>query len=80
MNDFGHGNKLDIQPGVVFEALVGAHNKAKNLTTGVVRFAPAVKLAYHIASHDGIDHVARRRRDRGRRRTPLPSIADSTTS
>jgi 2-keto-3-deoxy-L-rhamnonate aldolase RhmA/quercetin dioxygenase-like cupin family protein len=48
MNDFGHGNKIEIQPGVVFEALVGAHNGAKDLTTGIVRFAPGVKLAYHI--------------------------------
>jgi 2-keto-3-deoxy-L-rhamnonate aldolase RhmA/quercetin dioxygenase-like cupin family protein len=48
MNDVGHGNKIEIQPGVVFEALVGAHNGAKNLTTGIVRFAPGVKLAYHI--------------------------------
>jgi quercetin dioxygenase-like cupin family protein len=48
MNDFGRGNKIEIQPGVVFEALVGAHNGAKNLTTGIVRFAPGVKLAYHI--------------------------------
>jgi len=48
INDFGQGKKTEIQPGVVFEALVGAHNGAKNLTTGVVRFAPAVKLAYHI--------------------------------
>ena len=47
MNDVGHGNKIEIQPGVVFEALVGAHNGAKGLTTGVVRFAPGVKLAYH---------------------------------
>jgi 2-keto-3-deoxy-L-rhamnonate aldolase RhmA/quercetin dioxygenase-like cupin family protein len=47
MNDFGRGKKIEIQPGVVFEALVGAHNGAKNLTTGVVRFAPGVKLAYH---------------------------------
>ena len=47
MNDFGSGKKIEIQPGVVFECLVGAHNSAKNLTTGVVRFAPAVKLAYH---------------------------------
>jgi 2-keto-3-deoxy-L-rhamnonate aldolase RhmA/quercetin dioxygenase-like cupin family protein len=48
MNDFGTGKKIEIQPGVVFEALVGAHNGAKNLTTGVVRFAPGAKLAYHI--------------------------------
>src|SRR5262249_1890890 len=47
MNDFGQGNKKEIQPGIVFEALVGAHNGAKNLTTGVVRFAPSAKLAYH---------------------------------
>jgi 2-keto-3-deoxy-L-rhamnonate aldolase RhmA/quercetin dioxygenase-like cupin family protein len=48
MNDFGTGKKIEIQPGVVFEMLVGAHNGAKNLTTGVVRFAPGAKLAYHI--------------------------------
>jgi 2-keto-3-deoxy-L-rhamnonate aldolase RhmA/quercetin dioxygenase-like cupin family protein len=48
MNDFGQGNKIVIQPGVVFEALVGAHNGAKDLTTGIVRFAPGVKLAYHM--------------------------------
>lgn len=47
MNDFGRGNKIEIQPGVVFEALVGAHNGAKDLTTGIVRFSPGVKLAYH---------------------------------
>jgi quercetin dioxygenase-like cupin family protein len=47
MTDFGNGKKIDIQPGVAFEALVGAHVGAKNLTTGVVRFAPGVKLAYH---------------------------------
>ncbi len=47
MNDFGQGKKTEIQPGVVFEALVGAHVGAKNLTTGVVRFSPGVKLNYH---------------------------------
>ena len=47
MTDFGSGNKIDIQPGVVFEAMVGAHNGAKDLTTGVVHFSPGVKLAYH---------------------------------
>src|SRR6478752_1622368 len=31
MNDFGRGNKIEIQPGVLFEALVGAHNGAKDL-------------------------------------------------
>ncbi len=47
MNDFGNGNKIEIQPGVVFECLVGAHNNAKGLSTGVVEFAAGVKLAYH---------------------------------
>ena len=47
MNDFGNGKKLEIQPGVVFEALVGAHVGAKNLTTGVVRFPIGGKLPYH---------------------------------
>lgn len=47
ITNFGSGNKKEIQPGVVFEALVGAHVGAKNLTTGVVRFSPGVKLAYH---------------------------------
>jgi 2-keto-3-deoxy-L-rhamnonate aldolase RhmA/quercetin dioxygenase-like cupin family protein len=44
---FGEGTKIEIQPGVVFECLVGKPNQAKNLTTGVVRFSPGVKLAYH---------------------------------
>lgn len=47
MNDVGRGAKCDIQPGVVFECLVGAHNQSKGLTTGIVRFAPGVKLARH---------------------------------
>jgi 2-keto-3-deoxy-L-rhamnonate aldolase RhmA/quercetin dioxygenase-like cupin family protein len=47
MTDFGRGNKIEIQPGIVFEAMVGAHNGASSLTTGVVHFAPNAKLAYH---------------------------------
>ncbi len=47
MNELGAGPKLNIQPGVVFECLVGAHNEARKLTTGIVRFDPAVHLAYH---------------------------------
>jgi quercetin dioxygenase-like cupin family protein len=44
---FGSGPKVEIQPGIVFECLVGAPMRARNLTTGIVRFAPAVKLTYH---------------------------------
>jgi 2-dehydro-3-deoxyglucarate aldolase/4-hydroxy-2-oxoheptanedioate aldolase len=47
MNDIGQGKEIEIQPGVVFECLVGAHNQARNLTTGVVTVAPSVQLAYH---------------------------------
>ena len=47
MNDLGTGKLIEIDRGVVFECLVGAHNNAKNLTTGIVRFAPAAQLAYH---------------------------------
>jgi quercetin dioxygenase-like cupin family protein len=47
MNDVGDGRKIEIQPGVVFECLVGAHNQARKLTTGVVTLAPGVQLAYH---------------------------------
>ncbi len=39
--------KIEIDRGVVFECLVGAHNNAKDLTTGIVRFAPGAQLAYH---------------------------------
>jgi 2-keto-3-deoxy-L-rhamnonate aldolase RhmA/quercetin dioxygenase-like cupin family protein len=39
--------KIEIQPGVIFECLVGDHNGARKLTTGIVAVAPAVQLAYH---------------------------------
>lgn len=47
MTEFGSGTPLNIQPGVVFEAMVGKHNQARNLTTGIVHFGPSVQLAYH---------------------------------
>jgi 2-dehydro-3-deoxyglucarate aldolase/4-hydroxy-2-oxoheptanedioate aldolase len=47
MNDVGSGKLIEIDRGVVFECLVGGHNNAKNLTTGIVRFAPSSQLAYH---------------------------------
>lgn len=47
MNPVGSGKKIEIDRGVVFECLVGAHNAARNLTTGIVRFAPGASLAYH---------------------------------
>jgi quercetin dioxygenase-like cupin family protein len=47
MNELGKCNKVEIQPGVVFECLVGAANGARNLTTGIVTVVPSVQLAYH---------------------------------
>jgi quercetin dioxygenase-like cupin family protein len=47
MNERGGGPKLEIQAGVVFQCLVGAHNQARGLTTGIVRFDPGVKLVRH---------------------------------
>jgi 2-keto-3-deoxy-L-rhamnonate aldolase RhmA/quercetin dioxygenase-like cupin family protein len=47
MNDVGTGKKIEIDRGVIFECLVGAHNGAKNLTTGIVTFEPSARLAYH---------------------------------
>jgi quercetin dioxygenase-like cupin family protein len=47
MNRVGSGPRLEIAPGVMFEALVGAHNAARDLTTGVVTFAPGAGLPYH---------------------------------
>src|SRR5882757_2281670 len=47
MTELGNGPKVELQPGVVFECLVGAHNRARNLTTGIVRFDPGFQLACH---------------------------------
>lgn len=47
MNETGSGKMITIDEGVVFECLVGAQNLAKNLTTGLVTFAPGAQLACH---------------------------------
>lgn len=39
--------EVEIERGVLFRALVGQHNHARNLTTGIVTFAPAAALPYH---------------------------------
>lgn len=48
MNEAGAGVLFEIEPGVVFEALVGQHNQAINLTTGIVTFNAHSKVPYHI--------------------------------
>lgn len=47
MNPIGSGRVIEIASGVSFECLVGAHNHARKLTTGVVTLAPGAVLPYH---------------------------------
>jgi 2-keto-3-deoxy-L-rhamnonate aldolase RhmA/quercetin dioxygenase-like cupin family protein len=39
--------RLELERGVVFQPLVGAHNQARNLTTGIITFMPGAQLPYH---------------------------------
>lgn len=48
MTSIGHGAMKEIAPGVHFECLVGNHNQARHLTTGIVTFAPGAVLPYHL--------------------------------
>ena len=43
----GGGPCLEIAPGIVFESLVGRHNAARRLTTGLVTFSAGAELPYH---------------------------------
>jgi len=47
MNRVGTGTKAEIARGVNFECLVGRHNQARNLTTGIVTFTPNAVLPCH---------------------------------
>lgn len=47
MNARGGGPQFAITAGVNFDCMVGAHNGARNLTTGLVTFAPGAKLPRH---------------------------------
>src|SRR6185436_2872003 len=47
MSSVGTGRRIEIARGVTFECLVGAHNAARRLTTGLVTFSPSVTLPYH---------------------------------
>lgn len=48
INSLGSGVKIEIARGVQFEGLVGKHNHARNLTTGIVTFNPGAQLPYHL--------------------------------
>lgn len=47
MNARGSGPQLEVAPGVTFDCMVGAHNQARNLTTGLVTFVPGAVLPCH---------------------------------
>ncbi|MBM4094440.1 MAG: cupin domain-containing protein, partial [Planctomycetes bacterium] len=47
----GAGVTAEIGRGVTFECLVGKPQRARNLTTGLVTFAPGAQLEYHLHSY-----------------------------
>jgi 2-keto-3-deoxy-L-rhamnonate aldolase RhmA/quercetin dioxygenase-like cupin family protein len=47
MNTVGSRPRMEIEHGVFFDALVGEHNSARNLTTGLVTFATGSRLPGH---------------------------------
>lgn len=47
MNEVAAAPRNEIASGVSFECLVGGHNGARRLTTGLVTFAPEAGLPYH---------------------------------
>jgi len=47
MNVPGTNALIELAPGVKLDCLVGGHNRARNLTTGLVTFEPGAQLPYH---------------------------------
>jgi 2-keto-3-deoxy-L-rhamnonate aldolase RhmA/quercetin dioxygenase-like cupin family protein len=47
MNEPGKNSLVELGPGIALDCLVGTHNSARNLTTGLVTIQPSAKLAYH---------------------------------
>jgi 2-keto-3-deoxy-L-rhamnonate aldolase RhmA/quercetin dioxygenase-like cupin family protein len=43
--------RVELERGVIFQPHVGAHNQARNLTTGIVTFMPGAQLPYHKHPH-----------------------------
>lgn len=42
---------VELAPGVTLQPLIGGHNHARDLTTGIVTFAPGAALPYHLHPH-----------------------------
>ncbi len=51
INPRSSARRVELERGVIFQPLVGAHNNARNLTTGMVNFMPAALLPYHKHPH-----------------------------
>jgi 2-keto-3-deoxy-L-rhamnonate aldolase RhmA/quercetin dioxygenase-like cupin family protein len=47
MNEPGTNPPIELAPGVKLDCLVGQHNRARNLTSGLTTFAPGANLPYH---------------------------------
>lgn len=43
----GNGTRIELEPGIEMDALVGDFNKARGLTTGIVTMQPETLLNYH---------------------------------
>jgi 2-dehydro-3-deoxyglucarate aldolase/4-hydroxy-2-oxoheptanedioate aldolase len=48
MNEPDRSPPAELAPGVRLDCLVGSHNRARNLMTGLVNFAPGAQLGYHL--------------------------------
>ena len=51
INPRASAKRIELAHGVIFQPLVGAHNQARNLTTGIVTFMPGAELPYHMHPH-----------------------------
>lgn len=51
INPRSTARRVELERGVILQPLVGAHNQARNLTTGIVTFAPGASLSSHTHPH-----------------------------
>jgi quercetin dioxygenase-like cupin family protein len=51
MSQVSAAARVEIERGVIFRPLVGGHNQARNLTSGIVNFMPGAELPYHKHPH-----------------------------
>jgi len=51
INVRSQARRVELERGVIFQPLVGAHNNARHLTTGIVNFMPGAALPYHTHPH-----------------------------